>query len=136
MRRTQRFAGQRRHHGRVNAAGQTKQGAGESVLARVVANAEHQRLAHRLGIVARQTARVGHATVEIDCADELFERWRLQNDLAITIGDDAGSVKDYAVVSAGQIYEDYGQTRGPVAIRNHLASPAHLAFVEWRNVAR
>ena len=55
----------------------------ETVLARVVANAEHERAANRFDVVAGQTTFVRNAAIEIDCAEELFERRRLQNDLSL-----------------------------------------------------
>ena len=78
----------------------------KTIFARVIANAENQRLPDRFAFVARNAARIGLAHVELDRFDKFFKRRRLQNNVAFFVGDQARAVKNDPVVAADQIYEN------------------------------
>ena len=99
-----------------------------------VANAQYQSAANSFNIVTWQTPLVAHAAFEIDRADALFERRRLQNYLAFAVSDAARAVEHDAIVAADQVYENYGEVGGFSTVRNHRATLTHFAFIKWRSV--
>ena len=97
-------------------------------------NAKYQRAVNRFNIIARQTAFVRHAAVEINRPEKFFKRRRLQYYFAFTVGNDAGAVEDYSIVSAYQIYKHDWEVCHLRSMRNHRAALAHLPFIKRRGI--
>ncbi len=134
--RADRFRRERGDERRINAARQTENAFFEIVFPRVIANSENQSLMDRRAFRARDAARVGQCVVDLDRFDKFLERRRLQNNIALRIGDQTRAVEDDAVVAADEIDENDRHFRQPGAVRNHLAAQFYFAFVIRRSVDR
>src|SRR5207302_5901081 len=103
---------------------------GESILARVIVNAQHERPSDRFNVVAWQAAFVSNTAIKLDRADKLFEGRCLKNYPPFAIGDKARAVKNYSIIATHQINEHDRNSGQPGAMRNHRAALGHLPFVK------
>src|SRR5205807_8413957 len=109
--RAERLARERRDDRGVNAAGESEHGALKAVLARIISDAEDERAADGLDVIAGQTRLVAHAAVQVNGSDELLEGRRLKDGAPAAVGDERSAVEDDAVVAADEVDVNHGQPR-------------------------
>jgi len=90
----------------------------------------------RVDLAARNAACVRLADIEFDGLNKLLEGRRLQNDIALFVGDQARSVEDDTVVSADQIDEYYRLFLQFGTMSDHIAAEFDLSVIVRRRVDR
>ena len=91
---------------------------------------------YRIDLAAGNAACIRLSHIEFDRLDKLLKRRRLQDNIALLVGDQARSVKDDSVVAADEIYKNDRPLLKLCTMRDHIAAEADLAFVIWRGIDR